>query len=230
MTAALVRMRLHAYARSGRIAAPTLATIVLVAALYGGGAAQPGEGYGLSAYLLLPIMAWQTKLLLDTEPDIARRLAVVTIGPRRELTAGLIAAAAAAIPTIVIAAALPWLIGGIATSAPAGGPALPTGILLGLWAHALAVPPALAVGALCSRAITRSTAIGVLALVGGWLLIVVLSLPRSPMRWIAPPAMAVTKAARSQLDLPLVGGLTIWTVAWAAIATLLYAAARRSRT
>src|SRR5262249_21049008 len=79
-----------------------------------GGAVAPGEGYGLSSFVLMPVLAWQTKLMLDTEPDVARRLAAVAVGRRREIAAGLIASALVAVLTAVLALLLPWLFGGIA--------------------------------------------------------------------------------------------------------------------
>ena len=62
------------------------------------------------------MLAWQTKILLDVEPDVQRRLAAVAVGgPDRELLAGLGAAFIAALPMIVIALVLPWILGGVTT-------------------------------------------------------------------------------------------------------------------
>ena len=66
--------------------------------------------YGVSALLLFPVLAWQTKLLLDAEPDAQRRIALSALGsPVRELLAGLAAAAVAALPLILLSVLLPWL-------------------------------------------------------------------------------------------------------------------------
>src|SRR5690242_7742967 len=148
---ALVRMRLHGYVRTGRILAPFLACLIMLGTLYGGGAAQVGEAYGVSALLLFPVLAWQTKLLLDVEPDVQRRLALAAIGSRaREATAGLVAAAIVALPLVLLALVLPWVFGAV-KSTDAG-----SGVLLGLWAHAIVIPAAVAVGAWSSRVVAGS--------------------------------------------------------------------------
>src|SRR5947209_13413527 len=96
---ALVRMRLVGYLRTGRFIVPLIAALALLTILYGGGASRAAEVYGVSALLLFPVFAWQTKLLLDAEPDSQRRIAITAIGsPTREMVAGLVAAALAAVP------------------------------------------------------------------------------------------------------------------------------------
>ena len=106
----LIRMRLAAYVKSGRFILPLLATLVLLGIAYGGGRSSAASAYGTSALMLFPVLAWQTKLLLDTEPDVQRRLALTALGSRRrEVTAGLVAAALAAVPVILIALIVPWL-------------------------------------------------------------------------------------------------------------------------
>ena len=94
---ALVRMRLAAFLRSGRALAPA-----------DRGAGGPrrhlrrrtvpaAAAYGYSAAALFPVLAWLTKLLLDTEPDVQRRLARVAVGAGREAVAGLLAAGVVAL-------------------------------------------------------------------------------------------------------------------------------------
>ncbi|MBN1173220.1 MAG: hypothetical protein JXA67_13685, partial [Micromonosporaceae bacterium] len=101
---ALVRMRLRGYAVTGRALAPLLAGLIVLGTLYGGGQAQAGEAYGVSAAVLLPVLAWQTKMLLDVEPDTQRRLAAISVGSvERECGAGLIAAVGAALPVVGLA-------------------------------------------------------------------------------------------------------------------------------
>ncbi len=230
MIASLVRLRLYAFVRTGRIAGPVVLGVVAVGILYGGGAVSAGEGYGLSAYVLLPILAWTTKLLLDTEPDVARRLVVATVGRRREIVAGLVAATIVALCLIALAIVLPWLFGGISGPRPhSADPPLATGILLGIWAHLAAVPPALALGALASRVVTRTFGYGALAWIGGWLLIVIIGLRQSPVPWLAPPMMAVSRAAHGLVDGPVEWGLTAWTLGWAAAAMVGYVGLRRRR-
>jgi NAD(P)-dependent dehydrogenase (short-subunit alcohol dehydrogenase family) len=162
MTAALIRMRFHAFLRSGMAFAPMVGAMVLIGLAYGGGAAMPGEAYGFTAIVMFPVLAWQTKIILDGEPDVQRRLARVAVGSAgRELAAGLVVAAIAGLGSTAVALALPWLIGGIRP--PADG-TLGVQVALGVWAHLLAIPPAVGLGALASRAITRHAGRGVLVL------------------------------------------------------------------
>src|SRR3954471_1065348 len=154
---ALVRMRLYAFTRTGRAVAPLVAVLVVLSILYGGGKAQAGEAYGVSAAIMFGVLAWQTKILLDVEPDVQRRIARVTVGgPDRELLAGLVAAFVAALPIILIALVLPWVGGGGTTPQRAGDPPLSEGVALGIWAHILLLIPAIALGALASRAVSGS--------------------------------------------------------------------------
>ncbi len=111
---ALVRFRLAGFLRTGRALAPVLAGLLTLGILYGGGRAQPAEAYGVSAVVLFPVLAWQTKILLDVEPDVQRRLALVAVGPAREQAAGLVAAVVAGLGLVAVALVFPWLVGGVA--------------------------------------------------------------------------------------------------------------------
>lgn len=153
---ALVRLRLAGFLRTGRALAPVLAGLLALGTLYGGGRAQPAEAYGVSAVMLFPVLAWQTKVLLDAEPDVQRRMALVLVGPAGERAAGLLAAAVAGLGTVAGALIFPWLVGGVTGPGGSGERSVVTGIALGLWAHLLALPAAVALGALASRAVTRS--------------------------------------------------------------------------
>jgi hypothetical protein len=221
---ALVRMRLLGYLRTGRFIIPLISTLVLLGVLYGGGQSKAAELYGVSALLLFPVLAWQTKLLLDAEPDAQRRIAITAIGsPSRELTAGLAAAALAGLPLILLALGLPWLFGAT-TGADAG-----TGILLGLWVHLLFLLPAIAVGALASRTLTRTAGRGAAVLASGIVLAFVLGLPGSPLIVLAPPLVATDRMMASQAGFGGVLGLTGWALLWSAVVLAGYGWLRRSR-
>jgi hypothetical protein len=225
---ALIWMRLNAYVRSQVSFAPMLAALALLGILYGGGAAAPTEAYGLSAVVLFPVLAWQVKILLDVEPDVQRRIAITAIGSRpKEVTAGLIAASLTAAPTIAAGLALPWAVGGVTM---AGSP-VPLGLALlsGLWAHLVAVPPALALGALASRAISRNAGYGVAVLVTGFVLAIVIGLKNSPVPWLMFPLMPVSRAVVSGIALSQVALLTLWALAWTALVLYVYARMRRTR-
>src|SRR5882757_5769710 len=97
---ALIRMRLTGFVQTGRAIAPLLAALVVLSILYGGGQAQAGEAYGVSAAVLFVVLAWQTKVLLDVEPDVQRRMGRVAVGTAREIAAGLLAAIVAGLPLV----------------------------------------------------------------------------------------------------------------------------------
>ena len=226
----LIRMRLGGFLRTGRVVAPLLAGLVVLGMLYGGGPSQAGEAYGVSAVLLFPVLAWQTKLLLDVEPDVQRRLARVAVGSTgRDLAAGMLAAVAAAVPLVVLAMALPWAIGGLQGPTRPEDPALLSGISAGVWAHLLVVAPAVVLGALASRAVTRTIGMGVMVLVGGAVLMVVLGLRGSPLWWVAPPLMAITRLTVRGFVPTGVVLVSLHALVWTVVALAGYAQVRRVR-
>ncbi|WP_432831956.1 hypothetical protein [Dactylosporangium sp. CA-092794] len=229
MITALVRMRLAGFVQTGRAAAPLLASLVVLSILYGGGQAQAGEAYGVSAAVLFGVLAWQTKILLDVEPDVQRRLGRVAVGGAgKEIAAGLIAALLAGLPVVLIALVLPWVVRGVTTPGP-GDPPLSEGIALGVWAHLLLLLPAVALGGLASRAVTAQAARGLTVLVGGLVFAIVLGLKSSPAPWLAPPVMAAARDAAGAARLPALALATVWGLAWTAVAVAGYGALRRGR-
>lgn len=229
-TSALTRMRVNAFVRSGRTLAPLLAALVVLAVLHGGGAAPAGEAYGVSAVALFPVLAWQAKLVLDAEPDVQRRIARVTVGPRRELVAGVLAAAVPALVTVVVALVLPGVLGAIRAPRSAAEPSLVTGVALGIWAHLLAAMAGVAMGALASRSVTREIRYGVLALVSGAVGAIVLGLKSSVAPWLAPPLMGTARALSGSSPGSLtVLALTGHAVLWSAVALAGFGWLRRTR-
>ncbi|MFD0817439.1 hypothetical protein ACFQ0D_03690, partial [Micromonospora zhanjiangensis] len=87
------------------------------------------------------------------------------------------------------------------------------------------------VGALASRAATRRTTYGLAVVVGGVVGAMVLSLPVSPVPWLAPPLMSVARVTAGVGDdqAGRVALLSIQAVIWAAVALAGYAALRRRR-
>ena len=222
----LVAMQIAGFVRGGRALAPLIAVLVELGIIYGGGASPAAVAYGYSAAALFPVLAWLTKLLLDTEPDVQRRLARLAVGPAREATAGVLAALVLSLAVCVAAMAAPWLFNGIDTSKDLGG-----GLALGVLAHLLAVPPAIAVGALASRAVTGSIRLGVTVLVVSAVLVVVLGLSGSLAPWLVPPVMATARALNGRY-LPSAGRivfLTGWAALWCAFAYAAYGWLRRAR-
>ncbi|WP_089155265.1 hypothetical protein [Micromonospora sp. NBS 11-29] len=227
---ALVRLRLTGFVQTGRALAPVLAGLLALGILYGGGGgARPADVYGVSAVVIFPVLAWQTKILLDVEPDVQRRLARVVVGPAREQAAGLLAAFVAGLAVVLVALVMPWPLGAVSlASGPEGRPAL-VGVALGLWAHLLALSAAVAVGALASRAVTRSAGYGAAVLAVGVVGVVVFGLSDSVAPWLVPPVMATARAVTRPVD-PGTGLLfTGWAVLWVALALAGYARGRRNR-
>lgn len=222
--AALTRMRLLAYIRTGRFILPLLSTLILLGVAYGGGRSGAAEAYGVSTMLLFPVLAWQTKLLLDVEPDVQRRLALVAIGSRRrEVTAGLLAAALAAVPLVLLALVVPWLLGAV-TSTAAG-----TGVLLGIWSHLVVVPAALAVGAWSSRVIAGPAGRATAILASSLVLAFVLGLRGSPVPWLAPPLISTAHLLSGTVAAAALAGYTLWALIWGAVVLAGYGWLRRSR-
>jgi HAMP domain-containing protein len=223
---ALVRMRLAGFARGGRSLPPLIAIVVLLGILYGGGPSPAAMAYGYSSAALFGVLAWLTKLLLDAEPDVQRQLARIAVGPFREAASGLLAATVLALLTSAAAIAAPWLFGGIDPTK-----ALARGFALGVLAHLLAVPPAVALGALASRAVTRSARTGVAVLVSGWLLVIVLGLQHSLAPWLVPPLLATARLL-NEPDSPTTGTLVLtaaWALLWCTAALTAYGWLRRAR-
>jgi hypothetical protein len=227
---ALIRMRLIGHVLTGRFVAPLLTSMVVLGTLYGGGRAQAGEAYGVSALVLFPVLAWQAKLLLYAEPDVQRRLALVATGSAgREQAAGLLAAVVAAIPVVGLGLALPWLLFGVETNPQPQNPTLASGIAVGLWAHLVIIPPAIVLGALASRAVTRSFGLGSMVLVSGAVLTIVLGLRGSPIWWLVPPVMSVARASTRGFVIPDVAVITTEALVWTGVAWFAYTRVRRAR-
>ena len=226
---ALVRLRLAGFLRTGRALAPVLAGLLALGVLYGGGRAQPAEAYGVSAVVLFPVLAWQTKILLDVEPDVQRRMAMVLVGPAREGVAGLLAAAVAGLGTVAVALIFPWLVGGVTGPVGPGDRSVVAGVALGLWAHLLALPAAVALGTLGSRAVTRSAGYGVAVLALGAVGALVFGLGGSVAPWLVPPVLATARALTGSFAVSSGLLLTAWALVWAAVALVGYAWRRRVR-
>ncbi|GAA3385132.1 hypothetical protein [Cryptosporangium minutisporangium] len=225
---ALTRVRVRGYTRSRRALAPLIATLGLLAVVHAGGAAPIVEAYGISALVLLPVLAWQAKLALDLEPDAQRLLAATAVGGAgREVVAGLVAAAVPATVTVLVALAVPWVFGAIAP--PESGGALVAGLAFGLWVHLLAVATGLAIGAWASRAVGPDLGRATLTLVGGVVLVLALgSGAADPLGWLVPRLTATVRAASAARSADIVL-LSVHTVLWAAVVLAAYARTRLTR-
>lgn len=221
---ALARMRAAAYVGSQRVWAPMLAALALDLAAHGGGTAPPGEAYAFSAALLFGVFGWQTKLVLDTEADEQRMLARVGVGSaRREVAAGLLAAAAMAVPAILMAVLVPLALGALDLR-DAGDLWLP----LGLWVQLVSAGCALGVGALASRPVVRQPGWAALLLVAAPVLVLVLGSRQAGARWMVPQLFAAADVD-GRGDLTSFALVTAHALAWAGVLLVGYAALRRTR-
>lgn len=216
--------RVTGYARTRRALAPLIATVGLLALLHAGGAAPGTEAYGTSALVLLPVFAWQAKLVLDAEPDGQRLLSGVQVGgPAREVAAGLLAALLPAVLTLGVALALPWTIGAIS------GEDVAAGLAFGVWIHVLSALTGLVIGAWASRATSPDLGRATLVLVVG--VVVVLALGSGavdPLGWLVPRLTASVREANddSLLDVVLLG---VHALAWIALLLAGYVRTRLTR-
>ncbi|MGN9838723.1 hypothetical protein ACTMTI_11440 [Nonomuraea sp. H19] len=213
---ALAAFRLTAYVRSHRVFQALLLALAMLAILYGSRAPRGQEAAVLAdgAVLIVPILAWAARSLLDTEPDRQREMSAVTAGGRgREVTAGLVAAFAtcAAFAAIGLAAAL--ALGLSATPRPG---LLAAAVVM----HGLAALTGTALGALTSRAILPSPALSIMGLLIGFLLMLLLS--ASPLYWLTVPLVVWMRAANNGELLDRLPELAAVSLAWCLVALAWY--------
>ncbi|MFI6810797.1 hypothetical protein ACIBG7_00235 [Nonomuraea sp. NPDC050328] len=220
---ALTAFRIAAYIRSHRIYQALLPIFALLAISYATRAPAGQEASALtdSAVLVIPFLAWSARSLLDTEPDTQRILSATSVGSRsREVLSGLLAAFA--VNLLFAAITLFW---GLFL----GLTAFPTASVLwaGVALHVLAALTGTTLGALTSRAILPSPAISIMALVLGFLAMLVLS--RTALYWLTVPLTAWMKAAGTGTlvtQMPWLGALSL---AWLLAGLTLYTWLRRTR-
>ncbi|WP_432931250.1 hypothetical protein ACQPZZ_10910 [Microbispora sp. CA-135349] len=217
---ALARFRVAGYVASHRALQPLIGLLALLAVLYAG-SIPAGQEIGAtadSAAMLVPVLAWAARGLLDTEPDEQRSVALSALGPR-ELVGGLLAAFASLLALAAIAeAALLFRL--------AASPTLAV-LLTGVWLHLLSATAGLALGALTSRPILPSPAVSTIALILGYLSMLVISLAGA--RWLTVPVMGWMRDAHHgelQANLPL---LTVQSLLWPAVGLAAYTWLRRTR-
>ncbi|WP_214326176.1 hypothetical protein [Nonomuraea sediminis] len=220
---ALTVFRVAAYVRSHRVYQALLPILVMLAIVYASRAPAGSEAAALtdSAVLVIPFLAWSSRGLLDTEPDQQRAISATGVGgPGKEILAGLLAAAC--VSTVFAALALGWgVLLGVAVSPSSA--VLTAAIVL----HALAVLAGVTLGALTSRAILRSPAVSIMALLIGFLVMLVVS--SSPAYWLTVPITRWMKSAglgHLPADLPLLAGISL---GWCALGLAVYCTLRHTR-
>ncbi|TMR92669.1 hypothetical protein [Nonomuraea basaltis] len=220
---ALAAFRLTAYVRSHRVYQALLLALAMLAIVYGSRAPRGEEAAVLAdgAVLIIPILAWAARSLLDTEPDRQREMSAVQVGGRgREVAAGLVAAFAAC--AALAALGLGWaLLLGVSASPSSG--VLAAVVLL----YGLAALTGTALGALTSRAVLRSPAISIMALVFGFLAMLLLS--ASSVCWLTVPLIAWMRAANDGHLADRLPELAAVSLVWCLIALAFYARRRLRR-
>ncbi|MCK2221509.1 hypothetical protein MF672_048055 [Actinomadura sp. ATCC 31491] len=214
---ALAVFRVAAYVRSHRVYQSLLLTLAMLAILHGSRAPRGEEANVLAttAILIIPILAWAARSLLDTEPDQQREMSAVSVGGRgRELAAGLVAAFAACAVLAAVGLAASLLLG-VSARPPSG--VLAAGVAL----HALAALVGTALGALTSRAVVPSPALSIMGLVFGFLLMLLLSL--SPAYWLTVPLVVWIRAATDGELLARFPELAAISLFWCLLALAWYA-------
>jgi hypothetical protein len=224
---ALTRFHLYGYVRSQRALYPLVvaALFVVLMLVQSPGPAHGAEltvgTYGDIAAFMVPIWAWTARALLDTEPDVQGHLSALAVGRRSTpATAGLVAAYGANVVLGLVMLAVPVLQG---IGFHVGGSAMLAGVAL----QPLAAVPATLLGALTSRAVIASPALSILALLGGCVLILLLSM--GPLAWLSLPMIEWLRAAHHG-EAAFTGafpGVALHIALWSVAATAVYVWIRR---
>jgi len=226
---ALARFQVAGYVRSYRVLYPLIVLGLLMTILLQQWPAThdhrlyPGlvaGAYGDSAAFLVPIGAWAARGLLDTEPDVQRDLSRLAV--RSPALSGLLAGFAVNLALGGLLAAFP-----VAQTVSFGlGPGL---ILRGLALIASAAAASTAFGAWTCRAIMPSAALSTLVLIGGLVLLLVLSM--GSLRVFSIPMVGWVRAAHRGPDelASALPGLSVHLTLWTLVVAAGYVVVRRTR-
>ncbi|MET8145330.1 hypothetical protein ABZU32_33935 [Sphaerisporangium sp. NPDC005288] len=223
-TVSLTQFKIATYVRSHRVLHPFAGLLAIMIVLYSVRVAPGTElsSYADSAALLVPVFAWAARGLLDAEPDVQRLISATAAGrPGREVAGGLAASAAVNAVLAALALAVPLAIGFTGT---------PGAVVLlgGLALHVLSLVTGTALGALTSRPILPDPGVSALALLGGYVAMLLVSL--APIAWLTVPIIGWMRAAGRP---GFLGGhlpeLAVITAFWCALALAAYIRLRRTR-
>jgi hypothetical protein len=227
---ALFRFEIAGYLRSLRVLPPLIFIALLLILVLQGGASGPQAkelatgSLGDVAAFLLPIGAWATRALLDTQPDVQRELSAVSVGGRHiPALAGLLAGYAINLCFAALLIAFP-AVQGIAVGL---GPAT---LLAALALIVLVAAAATVLGAWTSRAVITSPGASLLALLAGCTAVLLLSL--GPLAWVSIPMIGWLRAAHHGPDafVSALPAVALHIVLWSTIVGLGYVLVRRRRT
>lgn len=220
---ALVHYRIAAYVRSHRVIQAFLPILLLLSFVFASRAPRGQELAALtdSAVLVIPLLAWAARGLLDTEPDTQRTVSATTVGgPGREVTAGLLAALTVTAAFAALALAFGLLLGLSATPTP-------TTLTAAAALHGLAALTGTTIGALTSRPILPSPAVSIITLLTAFVAMLLLS--ASPLSWLTVPVTTWMKAAGNDTLTTDLATLTIPSLLWPLLGLAAYTRLRRTR-
>jgi hypothetical protein len=218
---ALAAFRLAAYVRSHRVYQALLLILAMLAIVYGSRAPRGQELSVLidGAVLIIPILAWAARSLLDTEPDRQREMSAITVGGRgKEVAAGLIASLVTCAAMAALALGWALLLG--VSERPSGG-VLATALLV----NGIATLAGTALGALTSRAVLRSPAVSIMTLLLSFLLMLLVS--SSPVYWLTIPLTVWMRAANTGHLFDQLPALSAISLTWCLAGIALYVWRRR---
>jgi hypothetical protein len=222
---ALVQLRLRALLRGKVGLLPAVALILIVALIVSGVRSTPAQAYTVSVAMLFPVIAIQTTMLLDSEPAIHTDLVILALGSRpREIVAGLLAAALAALATVLAVLVVPWLVGGIRPTPQAAT----VGLLLGAAAHLAVVVPAITLGAAASRLVTGDPMKSVGVLFAGVIVTYAFGRRDLSVEWLVPPVLATLRVLTDPSPSAALA-VAARALCWSAVALAGYAAIRLRR-
>ena len=226
---ALTRFQVAGYVRAQRALYPMVVVACFVILML---VQSPGQEHGAEltivtfadiAAFMVPVWAWTARSLLDTTPDVQGDLSALAVGGRTTAAvAGVIAAYGVNFALAVVMLAIPLMQG---LSFHVGTTALLAGVAL----QPLVAVPATMLGAWTSRSVIRSPALSVLALIGGSVLILMLSM--GPLSWLSLPMIEWLRAAHRgeaafTADFP---GAALHIALWSSAAAAAYLWIRRRR-
>jgi hypothetical protein len=224
---ALTWFQVSGYVRSQRALYPMVVVACFVLLML---VQSPGPEHGAAltvvtfadiAAFMVPVWAWTARALLDTAPDMQGDLSALAVGGRTPAAvAGVIAAYGVNLALALAMLAVPLLQG---LGFHVGTPALLAGVAL----QPLVAVPATLLGAWTSRPVIRSPALSLPALLGGSVLILLLSM--GPLAWLSIPMIGWLRAAHHgeaafAADLP---GVALHIVLWSCVVAAAYVWRRR---
>ncbi|MCW2913511.1 MAG: hypothetical protein JWN52_1579 [Actinomycetia bacterium] len=230
---ALSRFQIAGYLRSLRALHPLIVVALLLILVMQDGPSGPQAkdlatgSLGDVAAFLLPIGAWATRALLDTQPDVQRDLSALSVcaGQGGRSTPALADLLAGYVINLCLAAlllAFPLLQGLVVGVDPL---VVLTGIVLSL----LVAAAATVLGAWTSRAVIPSPAVSLLTLLGGSVAILLFSL--GPLKWLSIPMVGWLRAAHHGPDafVSALPTMALHIAIWSAVVGLGYVLVRRQR-